>query len=328
MDSEINIVMNNSVKEVFVCSAARSGSTLLDMLLGQHPKIESLGEINFLGKSIARNEQCSCGELVQKCPVWGDVFSQIKREKGIDLLSQPYGMWQWDTWMDNANADFNQQTRLYLSARLLRRAITKLHYVPVFHKLFSLPPKLEKGIQNAFYMYDLIRKLRSADIVVDSSKEVYKAISIYLKAPESVRLIFLSRDGRGVMYSRLYSGVRTEESPSYAIRQWRKYHAQSLPLIERWVDSRHVKYLRYEDLVASPDRVMEDVFHWLALECNEIPPMQRNKILHIAGGNDGTKAQFGNGVKLDERWKNGLSASELELFERLAGPLNKSLGYQ
>ena len=320
--------MNNSVKEVFVCSAARSGSTLLDMLLGQHPKIESLGEINFLGKSIARNEQCSCGELVRKCPAWIDVFSEIKREKGIDLLAHPYGMRQWDTRMDNANADFNQQTKLYLLARLLRRASTRLHYVHALYKLLPLPPKLEKGIQNAFYMYDLIRNLRSVDTVVDSSKDVYKAVSIYLRAPESVRLIFLSRDGRGVMYSRLYSGVRTEESPSHAIRQWRKYYAQSLSLIERWVDKRHVKYLRYEDLVASPDQVMEDVFQWLGLESNEFPLTQSNKTLHIAGGNDGTKARFGNGVKLDERWKHGLSSSELELFDRLAGSLNRTLGYQ
>jgi hypothetical protein len=32
-------------------------------------------------------------------------------------------------------------------------------------------------------------------------------------------------------------------------------------------------------------------------------------------------------IKLDERWKTALTASELAIFERTAGSLNRNLGY-
>lgn len=317
--------MNNAVKEIFVCSAARSGSTLLDMLLGQYDKVESLGEINFLGKSIARNEQCSCGVLVRDCQAWLDVFEVIKKEKGIDLLNQPYGMRYWDTRMDNANADFKQQTRMYLFRRAIRKVLATAHYLDILHRIIPLPPLLRKGLDHSFYTYELIRKQRGAEVVIDSSKEIYKAVSAYQRSPETVRLILMSRDGRGVMYSRLYSGVRTGESPEYAIRQWQKYYSQSLSLISRWVKPEHVKYVRYEEIAADPDKVVSELLRWIELDHVVKNP---TKILHIAGGNDGTKTRFKKGVSVDERWRNGLSTDELELFNRLAGDLNIALGYR
>jgi hypothetical protein len=35
---------------IYVCAAARSGSTLSDMFLGGHSRISSLGELSFRGK--------------------------------------------------------------------------------------------------------------------------------------------------------------------------------------------------------------------------------------------------------------------------------------
>ena len=65
----------------YICSAARSGSTLLDVLLGNHSRVASLGEFSFLSKAIALNQTCSCGESIHKCPAWSKIFYRVKKEK-------------------------------------------------------------------------------------------------------------------------------------------------------------------------------------------------------------------------------------------------------
>ena len=52
-------------KYVYISSAAYSGSTLLDLLLGSHSRIESLGEISFLAQDLAVNNRCTCGTPVR-----------------------------------------------------------------------------------------------------------------------------------------------------------------------------------------------------------------------------------------------------------------------
>lgn len=317
--------MNTNVRTVFVCSAARSGSTLLDMLLGQYEGLESCGELNFFGKSLARKERCSCGALVAECGFWSEIIRTVKAEKGVDLLRYPYAMQQWDTRMDNSNADLNQQTRLYLFRRLVRRAVTRARYTPLLHQFVSLPVFLRKGLSNAFYLYNLIRRRRGAQVIIDSSKDVYKAIAAYENDPEGVRVILLIRDGRGVMYSRLYSGVLTGEGPRYAVRQWRKYNLQALTAFRRWIHPQHIKIVRYEDLVDNPRETLDSLIQWIGFQNPKVDP---DKIQHIAGGNDGTKMRLKAGVQRDERWRHGLHHEELALFDKIGGRLNRELGYE
>ena len=60
---------------LYIASDVRSGSTLLDMLLGGHSQIEALGELQFL-KSHVRREgtgyswdwKCTCGADFTDCP--------------------------------------------------------------------------------------------------------------------------------------------------------------------------------------------------------------------------------------------------------------------
>lgn len=315
-----------NVKYVFICAAARSGSTLLDMSLGAHPMIESLGEANFFNKSIAKNELCSCGLPVTSCPAWVSIIEKIKKEKNIDLVADPYAMRQWDTKMDNSNADFKQQTKLYLLSRALRKIVVYLHYTPVFGRFIALPSLLRKGIDNAFYFYDLVRIDRNVNIIVDSSKEIHKAVTAYIQEPESVRLIWLIRDGRGVMYSRRHSGVAMAELPDRSIQQWLGYNSRASYMLTSFVKKEHIFKIKYEDFCSDPSFQLEKIFTWLGVPDDGTLNIG-SKQLHIAGGNDGTKARFLNGIKSDNRWVDGLTADELFLFESMAGDFNRSLGY-
>jgi len=61
-------------KLVMVCGAARSGTTMLDLMLGNSEDAMSTGEISRLFRPFRKhhkNPVCSCGEI--DCPVWRDL---------------------------------------------------------------------------------------------------------------------------------------------------------------------------------------------------------------------------------------------------------------
>lgn len=55
-----------SNKVLYICSAGRSGSTLINLVLGSHSQCMSLGEIEHLPKNIALNTPCSCGAAARE----------------------------------------------------------------------------------------------------------------------------------------------------------------------------------------------------------------------------------------------------------------------
>jgi hypothetical protein len=70
---------------VGIASACHSGSTLLDMLLGNHSRIVGTGEMNRL-TLYAEDRICTCGETVVACPFWSSVrvaVSQRQKRPGL-----------------------------------------------------------------------------------------------------------------------------------------------------------------------------------------------------------------------------------------------------
>jgi hypothetical protein len=65
---------------VAIASAGHSGSTLLDLLLGNHPEVCSAGEMNRLTLH-APDRVCACGATVTACDYWNRVRSVITRNR-------------------------------------------------------------------------------------------------------------------------------------------------------------------------------------------------------------------------------------------------------
>ena len=80
---------------IFIASLPHSGSTLLDLLLGSHSQIESLGEISKLKRYAEAprdaaprggKQQCTCGAPnVWQCPLWRRV-DEFLRSRGTSGL--------------------------------------------------------------------------------------------------------------------------------------------------------------------------------------------------------------------------------------------------
>lgn len=70
-----------SSKLIFISSLAHSGSTVLDLLLGSHPDIISLGEIYSAIEEFNKPQRiCTCGREVPNCRVWGPVRRELDKK--------------------------------------------------------------------------------------------------------------------------------------------------------------------------------------------------------------------------------------------------------
>jgi hypothetical protein len=81
-------------KVIYIVGSGHSGSTLLDLLLGSHSRIESVGEARGIGRIMTsdRNPRvhsgglkniCTCGALFTECQFWHPIAERI-RARGFD----------------------------------------------------------------------------------------------------------------------------------------------------------------------------------------------------------------------------------------------------
>ena len=312
------------VKCVFVCSAARSGSTFTDMLLGGHSRMASIGEFSFLGKCLSLDEECSCGAALRQCRKWQPVFERVQKETGIDWVNTPYAMKLWDT-RAAIRVDKNHQTSAYVLACRARSLIQNLKYHNrLLDRLIPLPPSLQQSLVNTFYLYDVIREIWGVDVIIDSSKSALKAAGLYRMHPDQVRVILLSRDGRGVFLSRRLSGVDRKTS----LGGWKDYNTRALDILEQHVSPDHLYRLRYEDLVADPAEILNRICNFIGVPYEPAMAEQYGGERHVVNGNRGAQKRRKGGIQADTRWKQQLKGEDLEFFNHHGSEINRKLGYE
>ncbi len=73
-------------KIVYIAGYGRSGTTLLDTVLGNHPQMFGAGELTWLFRYASQGETCTCGKALAACPVWASVLQRVATEIGSDNL--------------------------------------------------------------------------------------------------------------------------------------------------------------------------------------------------------------------------------------------------
>ena len=308
-------------KYIYICSAGHSGSTLLDLLIGSHSRIASLGEIAQLPKNIALNTQCSCGLPVRSCAVWSEVMRKVGNEIGIDLTTNPYGLRMGYT-RASAVIDTAHQTRLYLARRKL---ILGMYYLRLrFQASFldRVTTGVVESIDNNVRVFEAVRQVLAADAIVDSSKSYLKALALYLRHPDRVRIILLTRDGRAVAWSNMKRGTSRAE----AVRDWRQQYTRALPLLRRYVPPAHMLTVPYESVATDTRSTLQSICSFVGVPFDDAMMNFRGKTHHVANGNR-MRMSGTSEIRLDDEWQSRLTVEDLRYFERKAGPVNRMLGY-
>lgn len=308
-------------KYVYICSAGHSGSTLLDMLLGSHSRVASLGEIDQLSKNLALNTECSCSVPIRSCPLWSEVIARVGATLDIDILANPYALHMGYPKASRV-IDHTHQTRLYLLRRELILALSYLCLrLPLPHG-YSLLSPVARAIDNNVRVFDAVRTALNCDMIVDSSKSYLKAVALYQRYPADVRVLLLTRDGRGVLASNLKRGMARAK----AIREWRHQYQRALPLLNAHVDPKHLLQVRYEDLSSATSETLQRICAFVGLAFENQMLNFRAKTHHIANGND-IRLASSSEIRSDQQWRVDLTSADLAYFGQRGGALNHRLGY-
>jgi hypothetical protein len=300
---------------IYIAGSGRSGSTLLDLLLNQHSKVCSLGEIHLLNYFFNnQHEPCSCGERISKCKFWQTVDEHIKATRKE---------WAGRSFLAEAEIMLTED-RIGAIGRLSQTVVLGLGSPFLYHLLGKrLFPLHYQAIVDSGILYKAVASLCSVKYVVDSTKDARRMKALYLSEPSTFRCIYLVRDGRAVVSSaRRRKGTSIEE----AAHAWVRRQVRTRTAL-RTIPADRVLFLRYEDLCENPEAILVSVCDFLKLSYEQ-GMLNLDKLnIHSVGGNPMRFRKDEKAVVLDEKWKIELDSGDLAEFDRIAGRLNASFGY-
>ena len=318
---------------VYILAASHSGSTLLAMLLNAHPEIATVGELKASALGDPDHYLCSCRKKIRECAFWSDVGEAMKRK------GHPFSI-------TRAGTDLRSISSPYVT-RLLR----PLHRGPILEGIrdaaLACSPTWRSSLpriqQLNEALIDCLCIRTGKKVLVDSSK-IGIRLKYLLKNPAlDVRVLRLARDGRGVGLTYMNPSAFADASdPSLrgggtgetqesgrrsmdeAAREWRRSNEEAEAIVRRLDRSKWME-VRYEALCESPDSTMGGIFEFLGVDPDPGRTNFRSAEHHVIG--NGMRMDSTSEIRLDERWKWTLDASALSTFEKVAGEMNRHLGY-
>lgn len=296
---------------VYVLGPSYSGSTLLTLLLGRQPAIATVGELKHLVGGVAGEYRCSCGVDIHQCRFW----SRVK--EGVEARGAAFDIDDW-------GVRFGWPQRRWLH-RALRARVRGAAFETLREGVVALAPgcreRLDHIARRNQLLIEVIAELMGGQVFVDSSKDPARLHWLLRARLWNVRVIHLARDGRGTAFS----AMRRDRIPMrLAATEVRKTHDECQRLVSR-LGATSSMSLRYEDLCRDPRAALERVLDFLGLP-SEAAELDFRAAEHHVLGNE-MRLLPDSEIRLDERWKSGLAATDLATFERIAGGTNRALGY-
>lgn len=294
---------------VYVAGLGRSGSSLLDYLLGHSQDIASTGELHRLSLA-PRRRLCSCGASLSQCFWWervraavSSLGSNVSCWESLPVTAQPSG------WREN-------QLKLLAGVHAAFR-----QNLGTADNVFTM--KRMAAIQNSVTVCRAIQMVRpSTRFVVDSTKSPLRCLDYFSYSDCPVRVVEIVRDGRAVVASHVR---RTGASWWKSTLKWRAGHTKLKLIYSSIPPDRHLR-VHYEDICATPLYEVNRIRRFLCLrELDQIPSLDPATV-HMIPGNPVLLRGINN-IQLDSRWKNEMSANALRVFRLAGGRLNQKLGY-
>lgn len=296
------------IKVIYIAGYGRSGTTLLDIALGEHPAIMGGGEISTLSRHVwANGEYCACGALVYCCPMWSDIVAGWSDCEPATLLD------------DYRLAQERTETIIGLG-RLVERLRSRDHAVRT--------TKLFRGIA-----------ARSGrEVVVDSSKLPGRAFALARMPGIQLHVVHVVRDARGVAWSlkkgykrQVDQGLQRELRPKsllYTAVRWSIVNIATEFLRRRLCTGRSIR-VRYEDFVADPEGTLDRIVSLVDQpkvirepgdEAITITPQHQ-----VAGSRHRMQSKIIVGK--DERWSAQMPAWQQYFVTLVCAPLLRRYGY-
>ena len=219
---------------IYIMGTARSGSTILEILLAKGSNTFGAGEItNLVRDAFVKDLECSCKQPASKCKVWGEVKANI-----------PFNDTEFNRWE-------GLQKRIEWHGGFLKQ-------------LFSINSKGEVDEYRKYnhMLLSSIQKVTNCTVIIDSSKFSGRALALNNFLKSDVSVICLTRSPKGIMKS-FQKPNKLEQRPKSAFQTLLYYFLTTTLLRVACIMLRKdVLKIRYEDLLARPIDVLERIEKW------------------------------------------------------------------
>jgi hypothetical protein len=287
-------VGGETLRILYVGGYGRSGSTLMDMMLSTHPDAFGAGELARIFDYVRSGDRCSCGEVYERCDVWGPVL--------VHTLATVPGL----TYEE--------------AARVTRRVDSRRSF---WGRGLDLSAPINQRYRAIWCtLLEAVAARTGSRVLVDSSKSDrgngIRALVLSRVCGFDVRALHLVRDPRGVMWSVLKGSNRKLEAgepaalrggSARALVGWTMANATVHAMNARGLRSER---LRYEDLVTEPEENLMKLGEPLGLDMAPVAG-------HLAAG---LELVPGHGVSGNRLRRKGVTSLKLDAAWRTSLPVH------
>ena len=240
------------VQVVAISGSGRSGSTLLSLLLSQDSQVFNLGQLRHLWRAFADNLDCSCGQALQACHIYGGVVPASHAAADAPDIAAMHGLAR--AFIKDASAQ-----RDWADAGV-RDALRQRHAA----FLVAMSEVLTRTAQAT-----------GATTFVDTSKAPEVALAFELLPDAELYLLNLVRDPRAVACS-WHKRKKSLTATIKSSRDWRDRQQR----LEQWQPALGQRFLtlRYEDLVTDPVAEIDRIAAWTGMTIPESLFVKANRV--------------------------------------------------
>lgn len=286
--------MNANPVVLFIGGYGRSGSTLLDRLLGAYgPGVVSAGEVRHVWREgLLEDRRCGCGTAFSRCPFWQAVLSEAFGPSGPPPAEELVAL--------QSAVDRSWRIPQLATRRPGRFADDLAAYTDVLARLLRA-----------------VASVADAGVVVDSSKDPSHGWILRAAPGVDLRVLQLTRDPRAVAWSwqrrRHHPGSGQDMdrfNPARTAVGWLAVNGLVAGLRRTGLPSTSV---RYEDLVARPADVVGDILRLVGEDPATAAPLRGGRAHlpedHTVAGNP---IRFHHGevvLRRDDEWRHAMPAA-------------------
>lgn len=268
-------------QNIYIASLPRSGSTLLGMILNQHPDCFNIGESFYWDKLNPKNVVCTCG--IKGCSILSGAYKKIKNNANILCITNTV------TTMDSIlqNGD-------YLSMEHLTEAYSE---------------DIIRSCDGFDDLAEIFRRVVDRRVIIDTSSNVIVASNLVKR--KNWKIIILIRDPRGIICSLKKAAIRHDRNIPKNF--WCIYIIDFLKRARFFCNMNNAILIKYEDLCNNPEGTLKRLCDFLKIDYDKKMLKYRRDKGHLLMAN---RMRFGKNedIAQDNSWKDYLSDKENEMI--------------
>ena len=312
---------STSAQVLFLAGMGRSGTTLLERVLSEVPKVVGLGEVTHLWeRGVRRDELCGCGSRFSQCPFWSAV-----------------GEAAFDGWH---NVDVGEILRL-------RARFDRVRNVPslLAHGKGSTNASLASYRDYYAKVYAAAHDVTGAHLLIDSSKQPSLPHVLVGASDIRLRVLHCVRDARAVCHAWTKQTRRPEVPDRIAFMPRYDPRAMAVKWTSHNIAAELAKLrtdflrLRYEDFMRDPVQSVRTVLRFAASDGDDDTASLGSALDHVS--NDAVKLEMshtvsGNPMRFrtgivklsqDEAWRTSMPARQRRVVTAMTAPMLLRYGY-